>query len=274
VPPVVLSFALQLALGGFLWRSAVRKTANPFQPMLWRWEAISIFALLVVVQHGLMWSMWGGGFDQLVDRPGVPYYRHDDPEFLSVIHAGTILAGVMILAFVSPSPERVRLDALRAGGGTLRLVFKRSAVLPAVALAGVAGAASVSHFLFSFSTAGMAWVLAFGNLLSFFLMFALLLEFCRLRHGRRAVGFFALWLFVACVLPFILAGVFSNSGLAKISFLAPGVVALDSPDDPDTLKNMAGVVVMHLGAVVLLYSLWHREWVKFLQGSSPAPPAK
>jgi len=49
-----LSLALQFVLGIFLWRAAVRKTANPFQPLLLRWEAIAIFALLIFTQHALI----------------------------------------------------------------------------------------------------------------------------------------------------------------------------------------------------------------------------
>ena len=74
----------------------------------------------------------------------------------------------------------------------------------------------------SISTAWTIFAVAVGNLLDFFLIFVLLLEFCRLRFGRRALGFVGLWLFVLCVLPFILAGVFSEAAIGRLSLLVAG----------------------------------------------------
>ena len=270
VPPILLSLGLQFALGIFLWRATVRKTANPFQPLLLRWEAMAIFALLAVVQHGLIWGLWRGEFK-------MPLYNHSDHAYggmplLPIIHGGTLLVGVVILALASPLPERVRVEALRIGLGNLRLVFSRSAVSPALALTAIAAVTSLTHFIFSFKTQGVAWALAVANLLLFFLMFALLLEYCRLRFQRRALGFVALWLFVLCVLPFILAGVFSSEALAKLSFLAPGTVALSGPDNDD-LKYLAGWTFIHFCVVVLLLNAWHRQWKLLIATPSPVPPA-
>ena len=112
-------------------------------------------------------------------------------------------------------------------------------------------------------------MLAVGNLFVFFLMFSLLLEFCRLRFKQRALGFVALWLFVLCALPFILAGVFSSEALAKLSFLAPGTVALAGPDSGD-LKYLVVGTCAHLGIVVLLFIAWQRQW-KLLLATTPPP---
>jgi hypothetical protein len=266
VPPILLSLGLQFAVGIFLWRATVRKTANPFQPLLLRWEAIAIFALLAVVQHGLIWGIWHGQFGNPAHHT-----RHDEP-LLSIVHCGTILVGVLILALASPLPERVRVEALRTGLGNLRLVFSRSAVSLALALIAVAAAASLPHFIVSFGLSGKAWALATGNLLVFFLMFSLLLEYCRLRFKRRALGFVALWLFVLCILPFILAGVFSSGALAKLSFLAPGTVALAGPNSDD-LKYLVGWTFIHFCVVVLLFIAWQRQW-KLLIAAPPLPPAR
>jgi hypothetical protein len=270
LPPVGLSLGLQLAVGFFLWRATVRKTANPFQPLLPHWEAVATFALLVVVQHGMVWGLWRGHFK-------MPLYNHSDYAYggtplLPIIHGGTLLVGAVILALASPLPERVRVAALRIGQGNLRLVFSRSAVAPALALAAVAGIASLTQVIFSIQNQGVAWMLATANLLLFFLMFVLLLEFCRLRFQRRALGFVALWLFVLCVLPFILAGVFSSEALAKLSFLTPGVVALAGPDNGE-LKYLAGCTMIHCFVVVLLLYAWHQQWKRLLATPSPAPPA-
>jgi hypothetical protein len=264
VPPIALSLGLQLVMGIFFWRAAVRKTANPFQPLLLRWEAIAIFALLVVVQHALIWGIWHGQFGSVQD-----VHSHRGEPLLSIVHGGTIVVGLLILALASPLPERVRVEALRAGVGNLRLVFSRSAVSLALALIAIAAVASLTQFVFSFKEHGTAWGLVVGNLFVFFLMFSLLLEFCRLRFKQRALGFVTLWLFVLCALPFILAGVFSSEALAKLSFLAPGTVALAGPDG-DGLKYLVTWTFVHLGVVMLLFIAWQRQW-KLLLATTPPP---
>jgi len=266
VPPILLSLGLQFAVGIFLWRATVRKTANPFQPLLLRWEAMAIFALLAVVQHGLIWGIWHGRFGNPLDAHA---WRNE--HLLSIVHGGTILVGVLILALASPLPERVRVEALRTGSGNLHLVFSRSAVSLALALIAIAAATSLTHFIFSFGPSGKAWALATGNLLVFFLMFSLLLEYCRLRFKRRALGFVALWLFVLCVLPFILAGVFSNGALAKLSFLAPGTMALAGPNSDD-LKYLVGWTSIHFCVVVLLFIAWQRQWKLLIAAPPLLPP--
>lgn len=268
VPPVLLSLGLQLVMGIFLWRAVVRKTTNPFQPLLLRWEATAIFALLAVVQHGLIWGIWHGRFPTAFASNN----RFSELDsILSIVHGGTILVGVLILSFASPLPERVRVEALRIGSGNLQLVFSRSAVSLALALAAVAAAASLPHFILSSGQAWKAWALAVGNLFLFFMMFSLLLEYCRLRFKRRALGFVALWLFVLCLLPFVLAGVFSSEVIAKLSFLAPGTVALAGPDS-DNLKYLFEWTGIHFVVVLLLFIEWRRQWrLLIAMPSSPTP---
>jgi hypothetical protein len=272
VPPILLSLGLQFLVGIFLWRATVRKTANPFQPLLLRWEAMAIFALLAVVQHGLIWGIWHGQFGSALAAHASRHEYRNEP-LLSIVHGGTILVGVLILALASPLPERVRVEALRTGLGNLRLVFSRSAVSLALALIAVAATASLTQFVFSFGRSGASWALAVGNLFVFLLMFSLLLEYCRLRFKRRSLGFVALWLFVLCVLPFILAGVFSSGALGKLSFLAPGIVALAGTNGDDLIVP-AYATAMHLGAVVLLFIAWQRQWKLLIATPPPLPPAR
>lgn len=273
VPPIVLSLGLQFLVGIFFWRATVRRTANPFQPLLLRWEAVAIFALLVVVQQGLVWGIWHGQFGNPVGTGSHDRYANDNEPLLSIVHSGTILVSVLILAFASPLPERVRLEALRTGLGNLRLVFSHSAVRLAFVLSGIAAVASATQFVFSFKAHGAAWALAAVNLFLFLVMFSLLLEFCRLRFKRRALGFVALWLFVLCILPFILAGVFSNAALAKLSFLAPGTVALAGPEIDD-LNFLVGCTFAQLGVVALLFVAWQRQWRLLLAPTAPVTTAK
>ena len=114
--------------------------------------------------------------------------------------------------------------------------------------------------------------LLFTNLLAFFLIFSLLLEFCRLRFRRRALGFVVLWLFILCILPFILAGVFSNEALAKLSLLAPGAVVLAGSDTTD-LKFPAACTLAHFGIALIFFIAWQRQW-KLLFAAQTASAAK
>ncbi|MGA2870478.1 MAG: hypothetical protein ABSF34_15130, partial [Verrucomicrobiota bacterium] len=261
VSPVVLSLGLQFIIGIFLWRAATRKTANPFQPLLLRWEAVAIFGILLVAQHGLVWELWQGKFPTTVSSAYL-----DDSPVLSIAHCGIILLGIIILSFCSPQPETVRLKTLRQGIKNLKTIFPGSAVSLALILAAVAAVGLFSQFAFAFATSWEIYLVAVGNLLAVFLIFSLLFEFCRLRHKRRAFGFVALWLFVLCVLPFILAGVFSSSAFAKLSLLAPGVVALSGNND--ILDCLLGIVAAHLGIALLLFIAWQREWRQLLAKTS------
>ena len=117
------------------------------------------------------------------------------------------------------------------------------------------------------------WLLAAGNLLAFFLMFSLLLEYCRLRFKRRALGFVVLWLFILCFLPLILAAVFTSETLAKLSFLAPGAAALFGSNAVG-LKCPAYGTAAHFGVVALLFIAWLRQWKLLLSAPASVPPAR
>ena len=264
VSPVVLSLGLQFIIGIFLWRAATRKTANPFQPLMLHWEAVSIFGILLVAQHGLIWELWQGKFPTLGTHVGYAYL--DDAPMLSIAHCGIILLGLIILSFSSPQPETVRLKTLRLGIKNLKTIFSGSAVSLALILAAVAAAVLFSQFAFAFTASWKIYLVAGGNLLAVFLIFSLLFEFCRLRYRRRALGFVALWLFALCFLPFILAGVFATAAFAKLSLLSPGVVALS--ENNDILECLLGIVAAHLGIALLLFIAWQREWRRLLAKTS------
>ncbi len=262
IHPLLLSLALQLLIGMFLWRAVIRKTANPFLPLMLHWEAVALFAILTVVQQSLVWGIWNGTFPTSANHS----FRDDFP-LLSAVHGGTILVAMILLGFSSQQPENVRVQTMRRGVKSLVAIFSGSAVSLALMLAAVAAVALVTQFAFSLATSWEIYLIAIGNLLSVFLIFALLLEFCRLRFRRRALGFVALWLFVLCALPFILAVVFTSGGIARLSLLAPGVIALASPDD-ENLNNLLGIVVGHLGIAFLIFLGWRQQWKRLLAKAS------
>lgn len=269
ISPILLSLGLQLLVGIFLWRAAVRKTTNPFQPLMLRWEAVAIFGVLLFAQHGLIWGIWHGHFPTPATHD--KRYTYEFEPLLSIVHCGTILLAIMILAAASPQPETIRLKAMRSGFKNFGSIFPTSAVSLALVLAAVTAIILFSQCAFSFGGSWEIYLIAAGNLLSFFLIFSLLLEFCRLRHKRRALGFVALWLFALCILPFILGGVFTNSAFAKLSLLAPGVVALSNYSD-ENLNYLLGIVAAHFGIVVLLFIGWQRQWKSLLEKTSASSP--
>ena len=261
IPPILLSLCLQLILGFLLWRGATRKTANPFQPLILRREAVVIFGILLLVQHGLIWSLWRGNFPVPAIN-GEKYFYVVDTLF-PAIQCGTILVACIFLAAASPQPETVRVTALRRPIKSFGEIFSRSAVSLALTLGAISAGVLLLQFARGFTNSWEVYLVTAGNLLSTFLIFALLLEYCRLRHKKRAVGFIVLWLFVLCFLPFILAGVFYSSAFAKLSLLAPGVAAL-SMGNGETIHYLAWIVFAHFGIAVLLWIVWRREWRQLL----------
>jgi hypothetical protein len=263
--PILLSLGLQLVISIFVWRALVRKTANPFQPLLLRWEAVALFIILIGSQHALLWDLWRGQF--LTVTPSYGNNNYDRESLLPVVHGGTIVIGILLLAFASPLPERVRVESLRLGFKNLGAVFSRSAVSLALVLAGVAGAAMLTQFMFSLAESFRVFLVTAISLVEIFLVFALLLEFCRLQFKRRALGFVALWLFIVCVIPFILAGVFSSEAFVRISLLSPGFFALSDSSDPEWPLQFC-TVLAHFGVVVVLFIAWQRQWKRLLEKNS------
>jgi hypothetical protein len=276
VPALVFTLTLQAMLAIFLWRAVTRKAANPFQLLLPRWEAVALFVVLLAAQHGLMWAAWHGYFP--MEQGGSQrYYDRDDP-IMGVVQVCTMVLGMMMLVFASPLPEQVRLAALRAGWGNFRLVLARSALWQAVAFALLADGFLLTQFMFSLGAVWNAqghsreiFAIAALNLFDFFLIFTLLLEICRLRFRHGTMGFVGLGLFILCILPYILAGVFSNESIADFSLLSPGVRALTS-DAGDKLDGWLDIVLLHLGMVVLLFIIWVRSWKWFLARAVPGHP--
>jgi hypothetical protein len=239
----------------------VRKTANPFQPLLLRWEAVVLFSILVLTQNGLLWDLWRGSFPALAGNDNGNF---DHEALLAVVHGGTLLVGIILLACASAQPEHVRIESLRLGFKNLGAVLSRSAVSLAVALAGIAGAGLLLQVMTSLHVSLPIFGTVVINVLEIFLVVALLLEFCRLRHKRRALGFVALWLFALCVIPFILAGVLRSENLARLSLLAPGFFALGNESEQNW-SLLFWVLLAHFCVVVLLFTGWQRQWMRLLE---------
>ena len=264
IPPVALSLMLQLVIGFFIWRALVRKTANPFQPLLLRWEAFALFGILFFSQHALLWDLWRGHFPDLA----MVIKKYNDPEaLLPIVHGGTLFVGGVLIFLASPQPEHVRVESMRLGFKNFGAIFSRSAVSLAFALAGAAAVALLTQFIFAPANSWKIFLVAAVNSAEIFLVLALLLEFCRLRHQRRALGFVALWLFVLCVMPFILAGVFSNETLARISLLAPGFIALTNQSAPKW-PLLFYTLLAHFGIIAVLFIGWRQQWKKLLESAA------
>jgi hypothetical protein len=234
---------------------------------LLRWEALALFAILLVCQHGLMWGQWRGHFPQVAaNRPPGMTIDSDTP-LLSIVHVGTLFLAAIILGLFSPQPEAVRLKTLRLDIKDHEAIFAQSSVSVAFLLAIIVAVVLLAQFALSIGSSSGLYLIAVLNFLDFCLIFSLLLEFCRLVYRRRALGFMVLWLFIFCLLPFIIALIFRSSTLAEFSLLSPGCVALSQ--DPNTVEN----VDLHISfGITLGYSLlafvfflgWHREWKKLL----------
>ncbi len=260
VHPVLLSLGLQLIIGIFVWRAVSRKTANPFQPLLPRWEAVALFSILVLSQHGLLWDLWAGNFHV---RATNQRFDENRGMLLFFVLGGTLFMGILMLAFASPQPERVRVESMRLGFKNLGAIFSRSAVSLACVLALIACAAMATQFMKGLAGSWQMLTVVVVNTAEIFLFFALVLEFCNLRHRRRAFGFIALWVFLVCAIPFILGGVFDNSTIARTSLLAPGFMAI-APDLDDEWALAAWTLALYLVVLGLFFVGWWRQWKRLL----------
>jgi hypothetical protein len=255
---------LQLLVSVFLWRTAIRKIENPFRPALLRWEAVALFGIFVFFQHALIWGLWHGQFTKKTT------HYADFNFLLPVVHFGAILLAMVVLPFTSPTPESVRKEVLGRGLKTQREIFCRSSVLVALVLTAIAGLALGTQVIRSVADSCEVYLIAVGNLLSFCLIFSLLLEFCRLRYKRHAFGFLALWFFILCLFPLVLGVVFLNGNIARFSLLFPGCIALgvslggNSDFFSGDLNCLLSIVIGHLLIAVLVFIGWRREWQKLL----------
>lgn len=262
--PIILTLGIQFLVGIFLWQAAVRKTTRPALPVLRPWEGLALFLVLLGAQHGLMWSTWRGQYPNVV--PPINRYTNDVP-LLPVVHGIVFFLALIILAFASPPPELMRVESLRQRNGDLKLIFSRSALWLAVALAAATGLGVFTQCLFSPASGIKITAAITINSVELFASFVLLLESRRARYHRKAGGLITLWLFVLWVLPFIIALVFQNVGFARISLLSPSFFALS--DEPGW--NLIFVTeAAHFGIVVVLFVAWLRQW-KQLMGKLPPP---
>ena len=269
VPPLLITLALQSIVSLFLWRALIRKTAHPFQTLLLRWEVIAIFATLVLTQHALLWDVWSGKLATVWEAARLKQNYSDRSSFFLPYTQGlTLFIGAALLAFASPQPEQIRVDAMRLGFRNLGGVFSRSALPLALLLTGIATAGLFSQMMFSLAGSLNVFLVASVNLLEVFLTGVLLLDFCRLRHQRRAVGFLVLWLFALSIIPLLLGAIFTSRSVATFSLLAPGFIALVNQADPDW-PLLHKVLAAHGVIDVLLFLCWRQQWNQLLKRAAP-----
>jgi len=249
--PLMYTLGLQALLGILIWRGVKRKFGRPERPALLRWEVLTLFGLLLFAQYGLIWE-WRGETTKPYDFPR-----------LATVHIGALIAGLMIIASQVLNLEETRVGALRRGTAAMGGVMWRSGACTAVGLAVIAVAGLGTQFVLSAKRDIWAYLLADVNILIVFVTFAILLELCRLQFRRRAMGFFALGLFVLYALPFLLSGMLDASPLADFSFVTPGYLAVSRPELED-LPFLTKVTAVQCAITVALVYFWTTRWRRML----------
>ncbi len=79
----------------------------------------------------------------------------------------------------------------------------------------------------------------------------------------------ALGLFVLGVLPLILAALFANESLARLSFLAPGIMALLEPARAASRDQLL-LTLPQVGVVGVLLLAWWQQWQKLIARATGA----
>ena len=262
VHSTLITWALQLAVGALLWRATIRRTVNPSTSALSRWEVLALVGLLVGTQHALIWGPQGlgphGAIACLADD------RSERHMMLACAQGAALFLGLFILALLSPTPERVRIDVLRGTRGSLGIVYSQSSIVLAIQLAAVCSLLLGIQFATCLASTWKVYATCVLNTGNLFMILALWLDLCRMQFRRRALGFFALGMFVLGIIPYILAGVFSNETLAKWSLLSPGIWALSQTNDYLN-EGLFHIAIAQLGIVVLLFVVWRNRWANRLR---------
>ena len=157
------------------------------------------------------------------------------------------------------------MESIRLGFKNLGAVFSRSAGSLAIVLAIIAGVAMGSQFMLALKDGWRNLAVIVANTAEVFLIFAFLLEFCRLRHGRRAIGFIALWLFLLCISPVHPRGSFLKLRVFAVLVAGSGFVALSDTMDDQDWTLLFYTLLFHLGALVLVFLGWQRQWKRLLE---------
>jgi hypothetical protein len=263
VPPLVYTLVMQAAFGCLVWRGAVRKFGNPHHPALLRSEVLFLYGLLVLFQYGLIWE-WRH-FESIHSDIAVQHLGE-----LCAIHGCLLFLGAVLLMPQLLHPEEGRIAARQLGAGAYRWVLRESGPCTAIPLAAIACAGLLTQYVVIPSEHGLRYLMASANVLIVLLTFSLLLEICRLLFRRKAIGFFALALFVLYGLPFILSVCFMSQTPMKFSVLAPGVAAL-SDTDFDGLYYFWIATVLHVVIVVALAWFWAVSWRRWLGRVTATP---
>jgi hypothetical protein len=272
VHPVILTWLLQLALAFLMWRGATRHAANPFTAFFSRAESLALFSLLVGLQHGLIWS--GKTAPQSAARYGdltstaCPITGQDDAHILLMVtQVGTLVLATVMLALLSPLPERIRVAALRAGTVRLGTVYARSMVPMGLAFACVVALAYLTYWPHCHGESfGKPLAVTLMNLTALLVIVPALLDLCRVRFRRRSTGFFVLGLFALLLLPYILAGVFSSESIARWCLLSPGVMALAGARNHE-LDRLLAIASAHLVFAAALLLVWRHAWLRLLRAA-------
>ncbi len=257
----LVTWGLQIIVGAFLWRATVRRFAEPTDALFSRREALALVALLVGCQHVLIWAPNHG-----VPSGAIACLVHDSwnrQTMLAATQAAALLVGLFAIVLLNPTPERIRILLLRHKARSLGIVVSNGPVLFAVQLTAVVGLLLGIQFAPCLGLTWKAYATALLNTFEIFMVFGLWLDVCRLQFRRRALGYFALGLFVVTVLPYILAGAFSSDTLARWSLLSPGLGALSKPETSQT-NAMFNIALAHLVVVGLLLLIWRNRWGKVL----------
>jgi hypothetical protein len=255
IPPLVYTLVLQAILGCLVWRGAVRKFGNPNQPALLRSEMLVLYGLLVLFQYGLIWG-WKDSYPSPDSLPG-----------LCAVHACVVFLGVVVLTPQLLQPEKGRIAAMRLGARAYRWVLWESGPCTAIALTAIACAGLLTQCFFAFSFTSGRYLMASANALVVLLTFSLLLEICRLVFRRRAIGFFALALFILYGMPFVLSLCFMSETPMKFSFAAPGIAAL-ADETVGELRYFGIATVVHLIIVIVLGYIWSKCWRRWLKSAT------
>ena len=261
IPVMALALGLQAAVCAVLWPAARRKFVDFDQPALTRGAFTLLVVLIAVVQHGLLWTKWGGAFPCRNLACDWPWSSR---ELLAVTHGGLLVFSALVVIAMSWAPSHLRRAILRRRTTTRQIVLGGAvpgAVAIGVALAlGLAVQMVLPAGVHGEARHAAALPIAVLDTMATLLFVAALAEYSRLGSNAEAKrrGWLVFGLFLVIGAPLLVALIVQEEEFAYLSLGLTGIVAVHDSGSPEIELSFAALV-LHFGAVAFVARLWIRS---------------
>ena len=254
VPALLFTPVAYASACAWLWAMARRKIVDPKQPELTPRMALSLYACILVAQHGLLWHMTDGLLPQLTTR-----LNADALAAMAILHGVALLLGLLLIPRVF-DVDRVRYDTL-AGKPFTRISIFRYSNLPVAARMAAIGTIALLTQCYNTVAGGNPWFLLMAaNFLCAFILPTLIVESLTRRLGKAVLPLGIVLTLVIYLLP--LGFFIFPRSYHPYAWLSPFVSGTAATGNPTTeMVTRAWIATgVHGGLIVAFGALWVHAW--------------